>query len=67
MFRIIFTLGRSAEDPFFFLTSDPFYCSLQEYFFYHTNMQLLGDPDITANLYCNFAYLYWEVCSIYLL
>ena len=21
---------------------------------------LLGDPEVTANLYCNFAYLYWE-------
>ena len=32
-------------------------------------MCLLGNPEITANLYCNFAYLYWEgsvICSIYL-
>ena len=21
---------------------------------------ILGDPEITANLYCNFAFLYWE-------
>ena len=31
--------------------------------------KVLGDPEITANLYCNFAYLYWEgcvICSIYL-
>ena len=30
---------------------------------------LLSDPEVTANLYCNFAYLYWEgcvICSIYL-
>ena len=30
---------------------------------------ILGDPEVTANLYCNFAYLYWEccvICSIYL-
>ena len=30
---------------------------------------LLGNPEVTANLYCNFAYLYWEgfvICSIYL-
>jgi len=30
---------------------------------------LLGDPEVTANPYCNFAYLYWEGCvirSIYL-
>ena len=30
---------------------------------------LLGDPEITANLYGNFAYPYWEgcmICSIYL-
>ena len=30
---------------------------------------VLGDPEVTANLYCNFAYLYWEgcvICSIYL-
>ena len=29
----------------------------------------LGAPDITANLYCNCVYLYWEgcvICSIYL-
>ena len=23
---------------------------------------LLGDPEITTDLYCNFAYLYWEGC-----
>ena len=30
---------------------------------------LLDDPEVTANLYCNFAILYWEgcvICSIYL-
>ena len=30
---------------------------------------VLGDLEVTANLYCNFAYLYWEgcvICSIYL-
>ena len=30
---------------------------------------LLGDPEVTANMYCNFAYPYWEgcvICSIYL-
>ena len=30
---------------------------------------ILGDPEVTANLYCNFAYLYLEscvICSIYL-
>ena len=30
---------------------------------------VLGDPEVTANLYCAFAYLYWEgcvICSIYL-
>ena len=26
--------------------------------------QLLGDQEVTANLYCNFAYLYWEGCVI---
>ena len=29
---------------------------------------VLGDPVVTANLYCNFAYPYWEgcvICSIY--
>ena len=25
----------------------------------------MGDPEITANLYCNFAYPYWEGCVIY--
>ena len=32
-------------------------------------VNILGDPEVTANLYCNFAYLYWEscvICSIYL-
>ena len=30
---------------------------------------ILGAPEITANLYCNFVYLYWEgcvICSIFL-
>ena len=30
---------------------------------------ILGDPDVTANMYCNFAYPHWEgcvICSIYL-
>ena len=30
---------------------------------------VLGDPEVTTNLYCNFAYPYWEgsvICSIYL-
>ena len=34
---------------------------------YHT--YVLGDPEDTANLYCNFGYPYWEgclICSIYL-
>ena len=29
---------------------------------------ILGDPEVTKNLYCIFAYLYWEgcvICSIY--
>ena len=33
------------------------------------NRYKLGDPEVTANLYCNFAYLCWEgcvICSIYL-
>ena len=25
---------------------------------------LMGDPEITANLYCNFAHPYWEGCGI---
>ena len=32
-------------------------------------VELLGDPEVTANLYCHFAYPYWEgcvICSIYL-
>ena len=32
-------------------------------------LRVLGDPEVTANLYCDFAYLYWEgcvICSIYL-
>ena len=31
--------------------------------------ELLGDPEATANPYCNYAYLYWEgcvICVIYL-
>ena len=30
---------------------------------------VLSDPEVTANLYCNFAYQYWEscvICSIFL-
>ena len=32
-------------------------------------VHFIGDPEVTANLYCNFAYPYWEgceICSIYL-
>ena len=32
-------------------------------------IQVMGASEITANLYCNCVYLYWEgcvVCSIYL-
>ena len=32
-------------------------------------MDILGEPEVKANLYCNFANLYWEgyvICSIYL-
>ena len=31
-------------------------------------IELLGDPEATANLYCNFAHPYWEgyvICSIF--
>ena len=34
-----------------------------------SSSHLLGAPEVTANLYCNFAYLYWKgcvICSIYL-
>ena len=40
--------------------------------FFHWKLNLsilLGDQEVTASLYCNFAYLYWEgwvICSIYL-
>ena len=30
---------------------------------------ILGDPEVPANLYCNFAYPYWDgcvICSVYL-
>ena len=32
-------------------------------------LHIVGDPEVTANLYCNFAHLYLEgyvICSIYL-
>ena len=28
------------------------------------NIYVLGDPEVTANLYFNFAYLYWEGCDL---
>ena len=31
----------------------------------HLKFQLLGDPEVTANLHCNFPYPYWEGCVIY--
>ena len=40
------------------LTVEPFFCWL-------FNLVLLGDPEVTENLYCYFAYLYWEGCVIY--
>ena len=27
--------------------------------------QILGDPEVTANMCCNFAYLYWDGCIIF--
>ena len=33
------------------------------------NSHVLGDQEVTANLYCHFAYPYWEgcvICSIHL-
>ena len=36
---------------------------------YNRTAIVLGDPEVTANLYCNFAFLYWKICvicSIYL-
>ena len=35
----------------------------------HDQIIILGDPEVTANLCCNFVYLYWEgcvICSIYM-
>ena len=35
----------------------------------YATCNVLGASEITANLYCNFEYLYWEgcvICSIYL-
>ena len=26
-------------------------------------LKVLGDPEVTANMYCNFAYPYWEGCT----
>ena len=40
-------------------TRAPKAISLMEVF-----QNLLDDPEVTANLYCNFAYLYWEGCVI---
>ena len=34
----------------------------------HSYLKVLDDPEVTANLFINFAYLYWEgcaICSIY--
>ena len=30
----------------------------------HLPSMVLGDPEVTANLCCHFAYLYWEGCVI---
>ena len=41
----------------------------QDYSRYTDTLFLLGDPTVTAHLYRNFAYLYWEggvICSIYM-
>ena len=40
-----------------------------QYAFATDYQYILGDPEVTANLYSNFAYPYWEgcvICSIYL-
>ena len=66
-------VSKTRSDPFskhgrirmfvaIFTIFCPFFCFLGR-------MQLLGDPKVTANLYCNFAYQYLEgcvICSMYM-
>ena len=40
------------------------WCIMQFFIFLHHAI-ILGDPEVTANLYCNFADLYREGCVIY--
>ena len=32
-----------------------------------SGIDILGAPEITANLYCNFVYLYWEGSGIFII
>ena len=44
--------------------------TMRELFTYpYIYYNIVGDPEVTSNMYCNFTYLYWEgcaICSIYL-
>ena len=50
----------------FILSFNPYRCSYEQFIlvFKVLKLNVLGDPEVTANLYCNFAYVYWEGCVI---
>ena len=52
-----------------FLDADQISCLLPASLCITRRPYILGDPEVTANLYCNFPYPYWEgcvICSIYI-
>ena len=56
--------GKQDPDPAIVVKSDPTKIRVWPDPDPHPWFELLGDPEITANLYCNFEYLYWEGCAI---
>ena len=66
-------MGQTAEDKYIYIlhiksnTNNPSSSNLK--LLELLDLTVLGDPEVTAILYCNVAYPYWEgcvICSIYL-
>ena len=57
-----------ADFPYCFSSENMrLFKSYQDYFnaLEGTQIIILGDPEVTANLYCNFPCLYWKGCVIF--
>ena len=57
----------SSENMRLFKSYHIIFKSYQDYFnaLEVTQIIILGDPEVTVNLYCNFPCLYWKGCVIF--